>query len=133
MSEERATAWAARRVLVTGATGMVGSRLIGTLVERGATVVAFVCDRDPQSELIRSRLIERTNVMNGRLEDFAAIERAVVGHDIDTIFHLGAQTIVGAAHRSPRATFEANIQGTWNVLDAARLHNDLVQDRKSVV
>lgn len=127
MSGDGATAWAERRVLVTGATGMVGSRLIGTLVERGATVVAFVCDHDPQSELIRSRLIERTNVMNGRLEDFAAVERAVVGHDIDTIFHLGAQTIVGAAHRSPRATFEANIQGTWNVLDAARLHNDLVQ------
>ena len=119
--------WSDRRVLVTGATGMVGSQLVHRLVGDGASVIALVCDHDPQSELIRSGLITRTTVVNGRLEDFAAVERAVVGHDVDTIFHLGAQTIVGTAQRSPRATFEANIQGTWNVLDAARMHADLVR------
>ena len=120
------TDWSTRTVLVTGATGMVGSRLVGNLIRRGAAVVAFVLDHDPQSELVRSKLIDRTSVVNGRLEDFHAVERAIVAHEVDTVVHLGAQTIVGAAHRSPRATFEANVQGTWNVLDAARIHRDQV-------
>jgi CDP-glucose 4,6-dehydratase len=119
--------WAARRVLVTGATGMVGSWLTRWLVDAGAYVVALVPDWDPQSELIRSGTVARVSVVNGRLEDFDAVERAVNGHGVDSVFHLGAQAIVGVAHRSPRQTFESNIQGTWNVLDACRLHAGLVE------
>jgi len=119
--------WAGRCALVTGATGMVGSALTAALVQRGARVVALVADVDPQSELYRSGVIDRVSVVNGRLEDVAAVERAVVGHEADTVFHLGAQTIVSTAHRSPRATLESNVQGTWNVLDVARLHPDLVR------
>ncbi len=119
--------WSTRRVLVTGATGMVGSWLTRWLVESGAYVVALVPDWDPQSELIRSGVVERVAVVHGRLEDFDAVERAVNGHEVDSVFHLGAQAIVGAAHRSPRQTFESNIQGTWNVLDACRLHASLVE------
>jgi CDP-glucose 4,6-dehydratase len=118
--------WTTRSVLVTGATGMVGSALTHELVRNGAQVVALVSDVDPQSELYRSGVIESVSVVNGRLEDVTAIERAVVGHDVDTIFHLGAQTIVSTAHRSPRATLESNVQGTWNVLDVARMHSSLV-------
>jgi CDP-glucose 4,6-dehydratase len=119
--------WTDRRVLVTGATGLVGSWLSRRLVDEGAYVVALVADHDPQSELVRSGTISRLSVVDGRLEDAAAVERAIVGHEVDTVLHLGAQTIVGTAHRSPRATFESNIQGTWNVLDACRLHASLVQ------
>jgi CDP-glucose 4,6-dehydratase len=118
--------WAGRRVLVTGATGMVGSWLTRKLVDSGVWAVALVCDHDPQSELLRSGTISRVAVVDGRLEDADAVERAVAMHEIDTIFHLGAQTIVGTAQRAPRLTFESNIQGTWNVLEAARLHRDLV-------
>jgi CDP-glucose 4,6-dehydratase len=119
--------WAERSALVTGATGMVGSALTAHLVAQGCRVVALVADHDPQSELIRSGLIERVAVVDGRLEDITAVERAITGHDVDTVFHLGAQTIVSTAHRSPRATFESNVQGTWNVLDEARQHAELVQ------
>lgn len=118
--------WSTRSVLVTGATGMVGSALTARLVELGARVVGLVPDIDPQSELYRSGVVERISVVNGRLEDVDAVERAVVAHETDTIFHLGAQTIVSTAHRSPRATFESNVQGTWNVLDVARQHSGLV-------
>jgi CDP-glucose 4,6-dehydratase len=65
--------------------------------------------------------------VNGRLEDVGAVERAITGNDVDTVFHLGAQTIVSTAHRSPRATLESNVQGTWNVLDVARMHPTLVK------
>jgi CDP-glucose 4,6-dehydratase len=121
------TSWNQRRVLVTGATGLVGSWLCKALVERDAFVVAFICDWDPQSELMRSGAVNRTNVVSGRLEDAGTVERAINLHEVDTVIHLGAQTIVGTAYRSPRQTFEANIGGTWNVLDACRLHPDLVK------
>jgi CDP-glucose 4,6-dehydratase len=113
-------------VLVTGATGMVGSVLTRRLLDLGANVVALISDHDPQSDLFRSSTIQECSVVDGRLEDFGAVERAIVEHEVEVIFHLGAQTIVSTAHRSPRATFESNVQGTWNLLDAARLHSDLV-------
>jgi CDP-glucose 4,6-dehydratase len=119
--------WGTARVLVTGATGMVGSWLTRRLVDEGAYVVALVRDADPQSELLRSGTLERVSVVNGRLEDYDSVERAVNEHDVDTIFHLGAQTIVGTAQRSPMQTLAANVQGTWNVLETARVHAELVR------
>ena len=119
--------WSGRCVLVTGATGIVGSWLVKELLARQATVVVLVRDADPQSELVRSGDIRRTVVVQGELEDPRAAERAVNEHEVDTIFHLGAQTLVGAAHRNPLATFEANVRGTYNVLDAAHRHAALVQ------
>lgn len=119
--------WSDRRVLVTGATGLVGSWLCRELVDRDAFVVAYVCDWDPQSELLRSRMVESTTVVQGRLEEIERLERAVNLFEIDTVIHLGAQTLVGAANRSPRQTFETNVGGTWNVLEACRLHADRVR------
>ena len=114
------------KALVTGATGMVGSWLTRRLVDDGHDVVALVLDADPQSELIRSGTLNRVSVVNGALEDLGAVERAVTAHDVDTVFHLGAQTIVSTAHRAPVATLEANVRGTWNVLEVCRLHADQV-------
>ena len=119
--------WRGKRVLVTGATGLVGSWLIKSLAGSGAYVVALVRDCDPQSELFRSGWLQRISVVNGVLENYRDAERAVCGHDVDTVFHLGAQTIVGTAYRNPLATFEANIRGTWNMLEACRVHADLVK------
>ena len=93
--------WRSRRVLITGATGMVGSWLTKELLARGAAVVCLVQDADPQSELLRSGDIDRTQVVNGQLEDFADVERAVNAREVDTVFHLGAQTIVGNGPRVP--------------------------------
>jgi len=119
--------WAGRRCLVTGATGMVGSWLVKELLAEGAHVVALVLDLDPQSELVRSGDLERCAVVNGALEDFATLERAINLHETDTVFHLGAQTIVEVAHRYPLATWEANVRGTYNLLDACRTHAGLVE------
>jgi len=118
--------WVGRRVFVTGATGIVGSWLVRRLLQEGALVVALVRDWDPQTELIRSGDIQRTHVVNGALEDYSSLERAVNEHEIDAVFHLGAQTIVGSAYRSPLPTFEANIRGTYNLLEVCRVHRELV-------
>ena len=116
-----------RKVLVTGATGLVGSWLCRRLLDDGAQVVALVRDWDPQSEFIRSGDIRRCTVVSGCLEDYATVVRAIAEHGTDTVFHLGAQAIVGTALVSPLATFEANIRGTYNLLEACRVHRDLVQ------
>jgi len=118
--------WEDRRVFVTGATGIIGSWLVKELLAQGATVVALIRDVDPQSELYRSGDIDRVSVANGALEDFWALERVINKYEPDTVFHLGAQALVGVAHRFPLPTFEANIRGTYNLLEACRIHSDLV-------
>ena len=119
--------WKDRRVFVTGATGMIGAWLAKEQLAREARVVALVRDMDPQSELYRSGDVNRISVVNGTLEDFRTLERAINAFEVDTVFHLGAQAIVGVAHRAPLPTFETNIRGTWNLLEACRLHRDLVE------
>jgi len=121
-----AFSWSGRRTFVTGATGIVGSWLVKRLLDQGAHVVTLVRDWDPQTELVRSGDILRTNVVNGRLEDYDALERAINEHEVDTVFHLGAQPIVSTALRNPLPTFEANIRGSYNLLEACRVHRSLV-------
>ena len=119
--------WKDRKVFVTGATGLLGSWLIKELLSYGAYVVALVRDNDPQAELLRSGDFQKVHIINGQLEDFWTLERAVNQHEIETVFHLGAQAIVGTAYRFPLATFETNIRGTYNLLEACRIHKNLVK------
>jgi CDP-glucose 4,6-dehydratase len=118
---------AGRRALVTGATGIVGSWLVRKLLEEDVQVVALVLDLDPRSQLVRSGDLERCSVVNGSLEDLATLERAIATHEVDTVFHLGAQTLVEVARRSPLGTWEANVRGTYNLLEACRRHGDAVR------
>jgi CDP-glucose 4,6-dehydratase len=119
--------WQSRKVFVTGATGIIGSWLVKELLAQRANVVALVQDADFQSELYRSGDVRQVTVVNGTLEDFWTVERSINRHEVNTVFHLGAQTIVGTAQRFPLQTFETNIRGTYNLLEACRLHADLVQ------
>jgi len=112
--------WQDRPVLITGATGLVGSWLTRRLHQSGADVVCLVRDWVPQSELIRSRVLEQVKVVRGDVCDRFALERVLGEYEIGTVFHLAAQTIVGIANRNPVSTFESNIQGTWNLLEACR-------------
>jgi CDP-glucose 4,6-dehydratase len=119
--------WKDRSVLVTGATGLVGSAIVPRLLEAGARVCVLVRDWDPQSELIRSGAIEACRVVSGRLESMSDVERALVEHDVETVFHLGAQTVVGTGYRSPYATFESNIRGSYILFEACRRYAGTVR------
>jgi len=112
--------WQDRPTFVTGGTGLVGSWLIQRLVEAGADVVCLVRDWVPQSELVRSGQIERVKIVRGDVCDRNMLERALGEFEIDTVIHLAAQTIVTIANRNPISTFETNIAGTWNLLEACR-------------
>ena len=115
-----ASFWKGRPSFVTGATGLVGSWLVKRLVAAGADVVCLVRDWIPQSELVRAGTLDHVRVIRGDVRDQALLERCLGEYEIDTVFHLAAQTIVGIANRNPVSTFESNIQGTWALLEAAR-------------
>jgi CDP-glucose 4,6-dehydratase len=112
--------WLDRPVLVTGCSGFLGSWLTIALVEAGAAVVGLIRDEVPFSYLRRSGYQDRITVVRGDVSDYALVERALNEHEIDTVFHLAAQTIVTIANRAPLSTFETNVKGTWTVLEAAR-------------
>lgn len=112
--------WSGKNVLVTGATGLVGSWLVRELLSQESKVSCLVWDRDPKSELISSKLIDKTFVINGDLADIASCENAIRASHCEYVFHLGAQTIVGEALQDPIRTFRSNIQGTWNLMDSIR-------------
>lgn len=112
--------WRDRPTLVTGATGLVGSWLVRRLVEAGADVVCLVRDWVPQSELLRAEVVEKVKVVRGDVRDQALLERALGEYEVETVIHLAAQTIVPIANRNPVSTFEANIGGTWSLLEACR-------------
>jgi CDP-glucose 4,6-dehydratase len=114
------TFWQDRRVFVTGATGLVGAWTVRALQSAGAHVVALVRDQVAGSELVRAGLDRRIDVVRGDVADYALLERCLAEYEVQTAFHLAAQTIVGIANRCPLSTFESNIKGTWCLLEAAR-------------
>jgi len=118
--------WKTKRVLVTGASGFIGSYLVQALVDGGADVVALVRDDVPDSMYARL-FMGNAITIHGDMEQYAIVERAINEYEIEYVFHLGAQTIVKIANASPLSTFKSNIEGTWNVLEAVRQHDEHVK------
>lgn len=112
--------WLDRPTFVTGGTGLVGSWLVRQLLKAGADVICLVRDWVPQSELVRTGMIAEVKSVRGDLRDGETLERILGEYEIDTVIHLAAQTIVTIANRNPISTFESNIAGTWNLLEACR-------------
>jgi CDP-glucose 4,6-dehydratase len=113
--------WQSRPTLVTGATGLLGGWLTSRLLEEGAEVVALVRDGAPRSRAASEGLLDRVATVQGELENFALLRRAMADYSIDTVFHLAAQPLVGVAKVDPLGTLESNVRGSWNLLEAARL------------
>jgi len=112
--------WKQKKVLVTGGTGLLGPWLIKELLALGAHVTVLVRDFIPDSLFFTEAIDTKVSVVRGDLDDFFLLQRVLNECDIDTVFHLGAQAIVGYANRSPISTFTSNIEGTWNILEACR-------------
>jgi CDP-glucose 4,6-dehydratase len=127
VTDAGAFSWAHRKVFVTGATGLLGSWLVEELLSREADVVCLVRDRTPKSRFFSEGLAEKATIVDGDVSDYETVLRALNEHEIDAVFHLAAQTIVGTAARSVLSTFEANIKGTWVLLDACRELKGLVK------
>src|SRR5213078_2632142 len=106
--------------LVTGATGLVGGWVVRRLLRAQADIVCLVRDWVPESELVRSGMLQRVKTVRGDVYDQALLERVCGEYEIDTVIHLAAQTLVPIANRNPVATFESNVAGTWSLLEACR-------------
>lgn len=113
--------WKNRTAFVTGATGFVGAHVVRHLLGCGAKVVCLQRDAVRTSSLEILGLRDKVTVINGTLEDLPLMERILNEYEIDAVFHLAAQALVGAANRSPLSTFETNIRGTYLLLEACRL------------
>ena len=103
--ESKEKFWQDRRVLVTGCTGLLGSWTVRALIEQGAHVVGLIRDQVSGSELSRTGLLQRIDVVRGCVEDQPLLERAMAEYEVQNVFHLAAQAIVGIANRSPLSTF----------------------------
>jgi CDP-glucose 4,6-dehydratase len=111
-------------VLVTGGQGFIGSHLVERLLAEGARVVVPRRDVPAQSYFRLAGFESRCELVAGDLLDAPAVLRALNEHGVEVVFHLAAQAMVGVANRSPLSTFESNVRGTWNVLDACRALGD---------
>lgn len=105
---------------MTGATGFVGANMVRRLVDLGSRLVCLERDAAQPNSLDILGLRDRVTVVHGDILDDRLIERILNEYDIETVFHLAAQAIVGAANRSPISTFETNIRGTYLLLEACR-------------
>lgn len=112
--------WKDRRVFVTGCNGFIGSWLTAELVSTGSDVIGLFRDQVPHSQLVRSGTVDHITIVVGEVNDYPLLERTLAEYEIDTVFHLAAQTIVQIANRVPLSTFETNIKGTWVLMEAAR-------------
>ena len=115
--------WKGKNVFVTGGNGFLGSWLVNDLVKKGANVTCLIRDTVKNSNLELLGISKELNIVYGSLEDYYIIERAMNEFEAEVCFHVAAQAIVGIANKSPVSTFEANIKGTWNVLEACRQLN----------
>lgn len=114
--------WKNRNVFVTGATGFIGANLVGKLVEVGAKVVCLQRDYVRPNSLDVLNLRDKVTIIDGSVEDLELMSRILNEYEIDTVFHLAAQALVGVANRSPLSTFESNIRGTYVLLEACRIN-----------
>ncbi len=108
------------KALVTGARGFAGSWLCRALLDEGAEVVALDRGRPRLSGLTLQGIASEVVDAEGDLRDRELVARTLTEHRVTTVFHLAAQTIVGSANASPAPTFEANVEGTWVLLEACR-------------
>jgi CDP-glucose 4,6-dehydratase len=108
--------------LVTGGRGFVGSWLAKGLLERGRRVISFdvAGERPRPSGLQLLGIEDDVEDARGDLRDAELLARTLANGDVDAVFHLAAQTIVGTAAGSPAETFDVNVRGTWTLLEACR-------------
>jgi CDP-glucose 4,6-dehydratase len=109
-----------RTTLVTGAQGFIGSWLAERLLAEGAKVVVPRRDVPALSRFRIEQIEPRCDVVELDILDYDGLVRVLNEYSVDTVFHLAAQTIVTTANRSPLSTFEVNIRGTYNLLEACR-------------
>lgn len=106
-------------ILVTGHTGFKGTWLTLLLERLGLSVIGFSLEPEKESLFIRANRLGKIPEIFADIREIGAIERLLEVHRPSAIFHLAAQPLVLESYKTPRETFDTNIMGTVNILDAA--------------
>jgi CDP-glucose 4,6-dehydratase len=109
--------WRGKSILVTGASGFIGSHIIKRLLTKDAEVIAL--SRSPRSDsIITSEKLYKSE--HGSIENLSFLNSVIKRNKIDIIYHLAAQPLVEVGKKNPIKTFSVNIKGAWNILESAR-------------
>lgn len=111
--------WRNKNVFITGGNGFLGGHLTKTLIEHGAKPVVLVYEENPGG-IFDAELAKKATVVRGDIRNLALMDEMLRWHNIDVVYHLAAQAIVDQAIDDPLETFEINMQGTWNILEACK-------------
>lgn len=117
--------WKNKKVFVTGADGFIGSWIAKSLIEKHAEVFVLIRDIKKESGIDLQKIREKLTIIQGDIIDHQSVNRILNEYEIDSVFHLAAQALVGVANKSPLSTFESNIKGTWSILEACRLNKNV--------
>jgi CDP-glucose 4,6-dehydratase len=128
MSHVDPSFWRERRVLLTGHTGFKGAWLSLWLQSIGARVTGFSVDVPTRPSLYElAKVGEGMESIEGDVRDPAAVAAAVAAANPEVVIHMAAQSLVRRSFVEPRQTYETNVMGTVNVLDAVRMHGSDVR------
>lgn len=112
--------WAGRSVFVTGAGGFVGAWLASALAQRGARVVVLLRDRKVTAPFVLLGLEKKVDAVFGDVRDGLLMARVLATYDVESVFHLASEPLVGPAEKAPSSVFDSNVRGTWMLLEACR-------------
>jgi len=113
--------WKGKKVLITGHTGFKGSWLSIWLAESGARVTGYSLKPETNPSLFKSCLIDKKiNSVIGDIRDGEKLKKTILDAQPDIVFHLASQAIVLQSYENPVETYETNLMGTVNILNAIR-------------
>jgi len=111
--------WKNKKVLVTGYEGFLGSNLTKTLISYGTEVIGIDKVKNRPGSVLEGLRNKIVNI-KGDISNLRLVKSLIYKYKPQVIFHLAAEAIVGEANKKPIRTFQSNIEGTWNILEASR-------------
>jgi len=117
--------WKNKKVLITGFEGFLGSNLTRTLLRSGAEIIGLDIKTFRKETILTAQDYKKMTVYKGSVANYGLVAEILRKHSINVVFHLAAEALVGRSHNNPRRTFETNIAGTWEVLEAARRQEEM--------
>jgi len=117
--------WNDKSVFITGYEGFLGSNLTKTLLDYGAKIWGLDIITHRKTTLLSDRELNKIKIIRGNVINFSLISEIIEKNNIEFIFHLAAETLVGKCNKNPLKAFSTNIKGTWNILEASRNSNSV--------
>jgi CDP-glucose 4,6-dehydratase len=125
--------WNNKKVLITGVTGFVGGNLVKKLYSEKATIFGLLRNDNPSSLLFFEGYNEKIRLIKGDILDHELLYNIITEQQIDVIFHLAAQVEVGVGLTNPFLTFETNVRGTYNLMEACRMAKNSGHNIEAIV